>query len=269
MFIYLSKILPLLVYPLGLASLLMIGLIGVDIWTRAWSWRTTVYTVVFLVLAVGGNHYVAHWITHSLERVYQPLPAGSTADVIVVLGGGTHPVLPPRQHPEVREEGDRLLYASQLYRAGAAEQILVTGGRIEWLGGRDLETEANDMTIILGMLGVPEEAIWQEGLSQNTYENALYTRDILAEKEITRIILVTSAYHMPRSVAIFEKQGFEVVPAPADFFVTETERTAGESAEDLATAIFYMLPQSEYLDRTTKALKEYIGMGVYWMRGWL
>ena len=269
MFIYLSKILPLLVYPLGLATLLMIGLIGVDTWTRAWSWRTVVYILVFLVLALGGNHYVAHSITYSLERVYPPLPADSTAEVIVVLGGGTHPALPPRQHPEVREEGDRLLYAAQLYREGAAEQILVTGGRVEWLAGRDFETEANDMTVILGMLGVPEEAIWQEGLSQNTYENALYTQEILAEKEITRMILVTSAYHMPRSVAIFEKQGFEVVPAPADYFVTETERAVGESPDDLATAIFYLLPQSEYLDRTTKALKEYIGMGVYWMRGWL
>ncbi len=192
------------------------------------------------------------------------------ADAIVVLGGATRPPLPPRPLPEVQEEGDRLIYAAELYRQGAAPAVLVSGGRIAFLrGGDDVDTEAADMAALLIRLGVPAEAIWQEARSQNTYENGLFSGEILAERGLKRIILVTSAYHMPRAAAIFEKQGLAVSPAPADFYVTRASRDRDQESRPLTARLYYLLPQAEYLEITTTALKEYIGIAVYRMRGWL
>src|SRR5690606_30182135 len=84
-----------------------------------------------------------------------------------------------------------------------------------------LVPETDAMTELLVALGVPEEAILPEDRSRNTYENALYVRELLAQADSNEIVLVTSALHMPRSVAIFERQGFSVTPAPVDYFVTE------------------------------------------------
>ena len=117
-------------------------------------------------------------------------------------------------------------------------------------------------------MGVPETAVWQQPYSQNTYQDALYSRDILAEKGVERILLVTSALHMPRSVAIFRKQGIDVIPAPTDFLISQAEW------EDALTGgpvqwLSNFLPSEDALEVTTDCLKEYIGLLVYRLRGWL
>jgi len=104
--------------------------------------------------------------------------------------------------------------------------------------------------------------------SQNTYEDAVFSSEILKEKGINRILLVTSALHMPRSVALFEKQGLEVIPAPTDFTITEDgwQQTFSPNTETLLTNI---LPNSSSLGLTTNVIKEYIGLLVYRLQGWL
>ena len=85
---------------------------------------------------------------------------------------------------------------------------------------------------------------------------------------IRRIILVTSASHMPRSVALFEKQGFEVIPAPTDFTVTQAGWDKLKSG-GLASQVLSLLPSAENLGLTTRMLKEYFGMLVYRLNGWM
>ncbi|MFN2234361.1 MAG: YdcF family protein, partial [Anaerolineales bacterium] len=167
---------------------------------------------------------------------------------------------------EISGGGNRLLYAAHLYHQGVAPHLLLTGGTIDWMN--ENEPPAQDMAKVLGMLGIPEEALWTESESRNTYENALFSRRVLAEKGIDRIILVTSAIHMPRAVALFEKQGFDVIPAPADYNITQ----AGWDQlwdRNLTTQLFNLLPSVANLSSTTSALKEYIGILVYSLRGWL
>jgi uncharacterized SAM-binding protein YcdF (DUF218 family) len=144
--------------------------------------------------------------------------------------------------------------------------LLLTGGAIDWMN--ENEPPAQDMAEVLGMLGIPEDALWTESESRNTYENALFSRKVLAEKGIERIILVTSAMHMPRAVALFEKQGFDVIPAPADYNITQVgwDRLWDRN---LTTQLFNLLPSVANLNSTTSALKEYIGIVVYSLRGWL
>jgi uncharacterized SAM-binding protein YcdF (DUF218 family) len=117
------------------------------------------------------------------------------------------------------------------------------------------------------MIGVPSESIWQQPKSRNTYEDALYSAQILKEQGIRRILLVTSAWHMPRSVRLFQAQGLEVVPAPADFYVTDADWNRLTSL-DLRAQILGLLPSVDNLGLTTRMLKEYLGMLVYDLQGY-
>jgi uncharacterized SAM-binding protein YcdF (DUF218 family) len=263
MFVYLSKILPPVVYPLGLITILI--LIALLSARRPRLQRTSLLIALGIVL-IAGNRWVANGLLRSLE--WQYLPAGDIphAEVIVLLGGGTLSAEPPRTTVELNSAGDRVLYAAQLYQQGKAEHILVSGGKVDWLSEQD--SPAHDTAYLLELFQVPPEAIWLEPDSRNTYENALHSREILEPMGINRIILVTSAAHMPRAVALFERQGFEVLPAPTDFRVTQTGWQQMISGS-LPSQILNLLPSAENMAQTTSALKEYIGLIIYKLRGWL
>ncbi len=145
---------------------------------------------------------------------------GINAAAIVVLGGGTESAMAPRTDVEVNSAGDRLIHAADLYHEGAAPLLILSGGKIDWMESIE-NSPASDMRKIMLKLGVPDDALILQPKSRNTYEDALYSAELLKEKGIKNIILVTSAMHMPRSVALFKKQGLEVIPSPTDFTVTE------------------------------------------------
>jgi len=263
MFLFFSKLLPLFVYPLGLACLLIL-LALIMIW---WRPRLAALSLVLALalLLVGGNGWAATRLVKSLE--WQNLPSSRlpTADAIVVLGGGIKPQIAPRPWVDVSEAGDRVLYGAQLYREGKAPLVILSGGRIDWKGGGP--SESADMAKIIAALGVPEQAIVQDPTSLNTYENAVNVRKILQGRDIQRVLLVTSAMHMPRSLLIFAKQGIEAIAAPTDFLVTEQDlQELGSSSEAMT---LNLLPDADRLQQFTRALKEYIGLAIYRLRGWL
>jgi uncharacterized SAM-binding protein YcdF (DUF218 family) len=262
MFIFLSKFLPLFVYPLGLACVLIVAAL---IAARRLRLQRAILILALLVLFPGGNRWVAMSLTRSLEWRYLPPEQIPQAEVIVLLSGGTLAADYPRPIVELNSAGDRILYAGELYRQGKAKYILLTGGTIDWLGEPGSPTE--EMATILEMLGVPREVMWFEPDSRNTYENAINSGRILKDKGITRILLVTSAWHMPRAVRLFEAQGLEVIPMPTDFTVTQKgwqELTRG----DWKAQLINLIPTIDNLSLTTRNLKEYFGILVYDIRGW-
>lgn len=263
MFIFLSKFLPLFVYPVGLACLLIImGMLA----ARRRRWHSASLVFALVVLFLGGNRIIAASLARSLEWRHLPPETEPYAGAIVVLGGATYAADYPRRSVEINGAGDRIFYAAQLFHAGKSDNILLTGGNIEWFTGKG--DPSKDAAELLAMLGVPAEAIWLESESRNTYENALYAGIILKSHDINKILLVTSALHMPRAVAIFERQGFDVIPAPADFRITEANWSRLWEP-NLADQIVGLVPSAENLALTTIALKEYLGLLVYWLRGWL
>ena len=129
-----------------------------------------------------------------------PYPQLPVADAIVVLGGGIKAPLYPRQQMDLAEEGDRVLYGARLWKAGKAPMVVMTGGRIQWRGtGNSKAGEAGDMAELAAALGVPADKIVMETASLNTRQNAIYTAQVLDGMDVKRILLVTSAMHMPRS----------------------------------------------------------------------
>jgi uncharacterized SAM-binding protein YcdF (DUF218 family) len=264
MFVYLSKLLPLLVYPLGLSCILIIIVLILE---KRPKWRRGILMGALILLWLASNRWVSYTLARSLEWRNLPMDTTPHAEVIVVLGGGTESGDPPRPMTEVNSAGDRVLYATHLYKEGAAPAILVSGGNLKFSEARGA-TPAKEMTELLTLTGVSQEAIWQQAESQNTYEDALYSAEILREKGIEEIILVTSAMHMPRAKALFEHQGINVIPAPVDFTITQQN---WESAfkPGIDEALIYLLPNASSLGLTTNALKEYLGLLVYGLRGWL
>jgi len=255
-------LMPLFVFPLGLACVVLMVAI---VWART---RRVAVVVALLLLWLGSSRYVAYALVRSLESRYPAVAGAPAADAIVVLGGGTRSGDAPRPMVEINEAGDRLLYGAKLYQDGAAGVVLVTGGSIEWLQPEGIDPEAADMAGLMRLLGVPPEALRLETDSRNTYENALYSRKMLDAAGLNTVLLVTSAMHMPRAVPLFEAQGLQVTPAPTDFLVSDAEWAHLWHGGPSATLI-NLLPNVEYLTYTTRCLKEYIGIAVYRLRGWM
>ena len=105
---------------------------------------------------------------------------------------------------------------------------------------------------LLTLMGVPPRAIMQENKSRNSHQNAVYTADMLKKLGINKILLVTSAFHMRRSEALFNSQGLEVIPAPTDY-----QRLVGP------VTMPGWLPSVSDLWQSTHALHEILGYWVY------
>lgn len=265
MFLTLSKFLPLFVYPLGLACVVL----AAALLLRRRKWASALVVVALAALWLGGNRVVSMALVSVLEGRYRPInPADlPPVDAIVVLGGGTSSAAEPRQLPDLNRAADRLLYGAWLYQQGVAPVVVVSGG-VVGVQGPALNPGAENMAQVLGIMGVPSSAVLLEPNSRNTYENAVEVKTVLQENGLERVLLVTSAVHMPRSAAIFDRQDLDFVPAPTDFLVTEADWDHALEL-NVRTQLFNLVPHVEYLYDTTFALKELIGLVVYRLRGWV
>ncbi len=262
MFLYFSKLLPLLVYPVSLACILILmGLV-----VRGRGWQKATLSLAFGVLFITGNHWVSLGVAQILEWRYLPPQPGVQAEAIIILAGDMRERDTPRVIPEVGEAGDRIIYAAHLYNQGAAPVIIHSGGNIEWLAA--IQESQEGPAYILEALGVPANVLKFETNSRNTYESAVACAELLQELGLKSVLLVTSAAHMPRSVGVFERQGIEVIPAPVDYTVTRADWQQFKKAS-LGTHLIYLIPSSNNLEITTRMLKEYLGLLVYKLRGWL
>ncbi len=205
---------------------------------------------------------MSHAIVESLEFQYLPQQI-PTAEAIVVLGGATESAIPPRPWIELKDESDRVLYGAKLYRDKKAPLVILSGGRVDWRPSS--ASEAEDMATLIETMGVPRSAMLLEPNSLNTRENAVNTLEILKTQKIQKILLVTSAMHMPRSMMIFKKLGVDAIPAPTDYTSIQNDQAAQSSTE---AAILDFFPDADQMRRTTRALKEYLGILVYRLRGW-
>jgi len=151
---------------------------------------------------------------------------------------------------------DRVWFGATLFHAGRAPLVILSGGSAEELG--IVWPEAPAMAAFIRDLGVPEAALMLESGSRTTRENAINTLPMLQARGINRILLVTSAQHMPRALATFRKLGIDAIAAPTDF----------EASRPTGYWLLRWMPSAAALERSSRALKEYIGIWVYRMSGW-
>ena len=263
-FLFLSKLLPLFIYPLGLiSSLLLLSLI---LWWKYPRWLPFPLILALLILFVAGNSWVSNLLVKNLEWQYIVAPEEiPNAEAIVILGGAIKSQIYPRPMVDVSESGDRIIYGAKLYKMGKAPLLIPTGGKIEWQGNKNNPSEADDIEELLILFDIPPSAIIKEEKSYNTHDNAVNTQKILQSRDIDRVILVTSALHMPRAVKVFEKQGIKVIPAPTDFLVSKQQLQSEPSWQSLIINCF---PHISALHNITNVIKEYIGLLIYRFKGW-
>jgi len=197
------------------------------------------------------------WAGGRLEQLYPYTAAAQLppAQAIVVLGGHTAGGRPNWFEPYERETAlTRTDSAIRLYRAERAPLILLSGAALD-----GSQSEAESMANTLRKNGVPDQALLLEKSSFNTYENAVYSARILKELGITRVLLVTSALHMPRAMAVFSKQGLTPIAAPS----------APQIVVPDDTAFSFWLPDERSFFASRSIIKEYAGLLVYWLRGWI
>lgn len=252
MFVYLSKILPAVLAPFSLVLLLITCALAFR------KWRTRALGAAFVLLLIPASPWVSNFLVGTLERRYPDNGAEAlpSADAIVVLGGAIH--IPDRTHPSshLLDPSDRLLVGLRLYHARKAPLIVCSGGNLALFGEASKVPEAEVMSSLLEEWGVPKDAILAEGGSVNTHENAIRSQERLAPRNIHKILLVTSAMHMPRAVATFRKAGFDVIPAPADF-LSGWDRNALD-----------WIPNPQSMIDSERALREWLGLWTYRIRGW-
>lgn len=243
-----EKSVALLLAPLGMALLLgVLALVtGVVRW-RKLGWMLGCLAVAWLYI------WSTPWLSiHARSAIEAAHPARLAVDVesvptAVVLGGGVaSPVPPARFMPDLGRSADRVWFAAQLFHAGKVERIVLCGAVDSRLGGL---SEAESMRIFILDLGVPDAAIHLESTSINTRQNAVHVAHLLNEWGVDRLLLVTSALHMPRARRQFEAQGLVVFPAATD-----------HEAVDTAWDIRKLLPDSESLGGSGRAIKEWIGL---------
>lgn len=257
MYVYLSKILPLLVLPIGLVlELIFLAFLLVLAGKKKSSAFTLVLAMALLWSA--SMPYVAETLMGRLERDY---PAVMMTEVprskcIVLLGGSVEPVRQPRVDIDLLDGVDRVRKAAQLYREGMAQMIIVSGGNQPWSPFE--ETEAVSIKTLLLEWGVPGEAIHLEKDSRNTRENAFYSVELLKKFDCGTPLLVTSSAHMKRAALAFERLRAEVFPVPTDVKVVDRPQLT----------VFDFLPDAEALLMTNDAVREWLGQWVYKLNGW-
>ena len=252
----------------GLLNPLVIGLVmvvasGLCLWRN---WRKTGFGLLIGAVAwlwLWSTPMTYRWLGGSLESEWPVVKAedAPTADAIVLLGGGMGSNTNVYPYAEMWNGADRVWHAARLYKAGKAPVVIPTGA-----GERE-----SSVPLLLD-LGVPESAIRVEPEARNTEENAKFVEKILATKDTKnaksedaggsdsarvkkRVLLVTSAWHMRRSVLMYRKYApnLEIIPAAADY-----EATVNTSHPFCFKDIW---PDTNALFANSYIFKEYLG---YW-----
>lgn len=254
---FFDKLVSLLIYPLGLS--LILGFAGLLLFAvKCRRSGVAVVTLALFWLTLWSLPPIADAMANSLERqsAYLSIELVPRADVILVFGGVMQPPRPDYPHADLGAAADRVWHAARLYHAGKAPMVMLSGGRNDWQA--DWPSQAQTMAQFLADLGVPLDAMVLEERSRSTYENAIYSAELMQERGFTSALLITSALHMPRSEALLRATGVNFVSVATDFEVG-----------DGATTLLSWMPSAQALQRSTSAVHEWIGIAVYRWRGWI
>jgi uncharacterized SAM-binding protein YcdF (DUF218 family) len=247
--LFLNKLLPIFVLPIGWVVLLL----GYALLRRKW-WPVAAGLAVLYVSSMPCTGYaLLHW----MESYYPPVPVARVerADAIVPLGGIFGPPAAPGCVPNVAEAGERLEAGIVLWQEHKADWLVFTGGRLPWEGRQEVEGAWSKEAAV--RRGVPEEKVLVTREVGNTADEARAVADLMKEHGWKRIILVTSAWHMPRAAHLFRKAGVSFAPFPVDF----------RSDPQRRLTLLDFLPNPSALTNTDLVLRECYGIAFYTLTG--
>ena len=255
MFFESSKIAGFLVSPVHM----LVGLAFASTFWPQVTKRSASFRVIQLILGIllsmlifpVGNELLVPLET----RFAAPSKLADRVDGIIVLGGAVDEVLSAGQgHLSINAEAERLLAPVSLLRSYPHARLVLTGGSSSLNPGPFKESDKvrpfwRDAIVDHG------QVLYEEA-SRNSHENAIFTRDLVNPKPGEKWLLVTSAAHMPRSMGLFRKSGFDVIPYPVAF------KSTGKSGQ-------WYVPRTAgaALGNIESAVHEYVGLWVYYQTG--
>lgn len=255
MFFYVAKIFWTFAQPLNFIGLLLAASVIAAAFSRPRLSLVSGASALLLLAVLGWTTAGALLLRPLEDRFARPAELPATIAGIVVLGGafegGINPV---RGLYEMNDAADRMTEAAILARRFPEAKLLISGG-----SGVILRERAGDGAtgpLLFEKLGVSADRLLLDAMSRNTAENASMSRELAQPVPGETWLLVTSAFHMPRSAALFRRAGFEIVPWPADY------RTAGD--EGLEGCRENSL---KCLGQASTAMREWIGLLAYWLTG--
>lgn len=249
MFFVVSKILTILLRPLFWALLLGIWALVAKKAAR----KKKFFIATLLILFLSSNKVLVNelaiiWEPDKNQMEQMPRTA--------ILLGGFSRYDEYRNQISITEAGERLFKTLELYQNKRIDTIIITGGSAS-LSGKIKPESIFAMDYLIKM-GVDSSHIWIDTLSKNTHQNAVETAKILRQIGFRKAIIITSAFHMPRALKTFKKQGLEVVPLSVQFL---SNPHRGYNAAD------FLLPSSEAMFHFDALVKEWVGYLVYRITG--
>ena len=240
--IYLHKILPFFLSPLGLLIIFLI----VSFFFR----QRFMVLISLLILLVSSNTYVGNYLFSTLEDPYKPLSMNSIneSDAVVVLSGMINQVGKKENIKYEWLDPDRFFAGVKLIKNNKSKLLIFTAGQLPWT--KEWRAEGDILKDKAIEFGIDKNKILVSETVKNTYEESLKILQLIPRG--SSIILITSAFHMKRSKFLFEKQGFKVNPFPVDFKISNNDLT-----------ILDIIPSLSAMKKTSLFIRENIGRLYY------
>ena len=256
MFFIISKALQFIIYPVN--WVIALGIYGH--WSKNEKRKRRASHLSLLLFIAFTNPVIHDFAFRFWETPAVPFANLEHHDVAIVLGGYSDPKAFPRDRLHLKSNPNRLINAVQLYKYGKVNKLILTGGSATIIGEK--RSESAIIARYLSDLGIPEQDVFVEESSRNTYENALYTQALLEEKGMQNAscVLVSSAFHLPRATRCFQAVGMEVTPFATDLIAPQKKKE---------NPIRYLTPSSEVFFNWGKLIKEWVGMAAYKVRGYI
>jgi uncharacterized SAM-binding protein YcdF (DUF218 family) len=256
MFFILSKLLYILIKPTAWLIFALYWLLC----TKNEQKRRKRLIGLLVAVLVMTNPLLSNRVFHAWEWAEVPMESLKTSfEVGIVLTGFSDiDTYASNDRLNFKNGANRLTDAVVLYKRGIIKKILITGGYADLTG--ETINEADLADTFLQQVGIPKEAIYIENQSRNTRENAVFTKLVLEKLNIhSPCLLITSASHMCRSVACFQKIGMDVVAFPCNFVAQRLQGKAGS----------LIIPSDDAFVNWKVFVKEWIGWVVYKWQGYI
>jgi uncharacterized SAM-binding protein YcdF (DUF218 family) len=255
MFFILSKVFYFLIMPLTVTVLLLV----LSVVIRNVKWKRRLFWSSFGMLLFFSNDFIANEVMLAWEIPVRPFKEMRKFKLGIVLTGVTLPDTGPNDRIYFNKGADRVTHTVQLYKLGLIEKILISGGSGKIFG--EAEPEANKLKRAMLLMCVPEEDILIENETRNTAESAIEVKKILDTRGYSArdCLLITSAFHMRRSLAVYEKAGLALETFSTDFYTHQ--RTFEPEV--------LLIPQLQAITIWHKLVKEWVGMAAYKIAGYI
>ena len=248
MFFYLSKIVTFIIDPVFF--ILVVCFFGLIKGRR----HKLLGLFVFVILYLVSTPIISNKMLSFLEHLEPPSKQNSPYDAVIVLSGMVDLINSSDSQIEFSGAVDRVLAGMEIVKEGKANYLIISGG-----DGALIQKGRSEALLLKRFAvkwGIREDRILVDADSRNTYENALKTAKIIEEFRLSKLLLITSAFHMYRAHGCFRRVELDVDILPVDF-------ATGNKVPDFR----YFLPSSSALAQTSRVLHEFLGILVYGITG--